>query len=78
MAVRYLNMELRPDSSSRHQQVNEVLLANLREGQAQAAAGTAADAGFDASTAMVDLSSRAAVHRSVETAIAIVQEEFGT
>jgi len=48
-----------------------VLLADLREDNARAAADVLADAGFDASTAVVDVSSRASVHALAETAAAL-------
>jgi NAD(P)-dependent dehydrogenase (short-subunit alcohol dehydrogenase family) len=53
-------------SSGRH-----VLLADLRQENADAAAEVFADAGFDVSTATVDVSSRESVHRLVETATAL-------
>ena len=45
-----------------------VLLADLRQETADAAAKVLSDAGFDVSTATVDVSSRASVHALVETA----------
>jgi len=48
-----------------------VLLADLRQENAQAAADVLADAGFDVSTATVDVSSRTSVHTLVEAAAAI-------
>jgi NAD(P)-dependent dehydrogenase (short-subunit alcohol dehydrogenase family) len=45
-----------------------VVLADLRHDNAEAAAKTLADAGFDVSTAAVDVSSRASVRGLVETA----------
>jgi len=45
-----------------------VVLADLREENAEAAAETMRDAGFDVSTATVDVSSRNAVHALVKTA----------
>jgi NAD(P)-dependent dehydrogenase (short-subunit alcohol dehydrogenase family) len=48
-----------------------VVLADLREDNAAAAARTLADAGFDVSTAIADVSSRASVHALVETATGI-------
>lgn len=48
-----------------------VLLADLREVNACAAANVLNEAGFDASTAVVDVSSRASVRALVEKAIAI-------
>jgi NAD(P)-dependent dehydrogenase (short-subunit alcohol dehydrogenase family) len=53
-------------SSGRH-----VLLADLRQENADAAAEVFADAGFDVSTATVDVSSRESVHKLVETAAAL-------
>jgi len=47
-----------------------VLLADLRPENADAAAGILSDAGFDVSTATVDVSSRESVHALVETATA--------
>ena len=48
-----------------------VLLADLRQQNADAAAKVLRDAGFDVSTASVDVSSRQSVHALVETATAI-------
>ena len=48
-----------------------VLLADLREENADAAAKVLSDAGFEVSTATVDVSSRKSVHALVETATAI-------
>jgi NAD(P)-dependent dehydrogenase (short-subunit alcohol dehydrogenase family) len=48
-----------------------VLLADLRQEGADAAAKVLADAGFEVSTAVVDVSSRASVHALVETATAL-------
>jgi NAD(P)-dependent dehydrogenase (short-subunit alcohol dehydrogenase family) len=48
-----------------------VLLADLRQENADAAARTLGDAGFDVTTAAVDVSSRIAVHALVEKAISI-------
>ena len=48
-----------------------VLLADLRKENAEAAAKVLSDAGFEVSTATVDVSSRAAVHELVETATSI-------
>jgi NAD(P)-dependent dehydrogenase (short-subunit alcohol dehydrogenase family) len=48
-----------------------VLLADLRQENAQAAADVFADAGFDAGTAAVDVSSRQSVHALVEAAAAL-------
>ncbi|WP_372399926.1 SDR family oxidoreductase [Azospirillum sp. HJ39] len=48
-----------------------VLLADLRQENADAAAKTLSEAGFAVSTATVDVSSRASVHALVETATAI-------
>jgi len=46
----------------------QVLLADLRQENAEAAAKTLSDAGFKVSTATVDVSSRASVHALVEKA----------
>jgi NAD(P)-dependent dehydrogenase (short-subunit alcohol dehydrogenase family) len=48
-----------------------ILLADLRQQNADAAAKTLGDAGFAVSTATVDVSSRASVHTLVETATAL-------
>jgi NAD(P)-dependent dehydrogenase (short-subunit alcohol dehydrogenase family) len=48
-----------------------VLLADLRHDNADAAAKVLGDAGFEVSTAIVDVSSRTSVHALVETATAI-------
>jgi len=48
-----------------------VLLADLHLENAQAAAKVLSDAGFEVSTASVDVSSRASVHALVETAVAL-------
>jgi len=48
-----------------------VLLADLRQANADAAAQVLSDAGFEVSTAIVDVSSRTSVHALVETAMAI-------
>jgi NAD(P)-dependent dehydrogenase (short-subunit alcohol dehydrogenase family) len=48
-----------------------VLLADLRRENADAAAKVLGDAGFEVSTATVDVSSRTSVHALVETATAI-------
>ena len=48
-----------------------VLLADLRQGNADVAAKVLSDAGFEVSTAIVDVSSRQSVHALVETATAI-------
>ena len=48
-----------------------VLLADLRRENADAAARVLNDAGFEVSTAIVDVSSRKSVHTLVETAMAI-------
>jgi NAD(P)-dependent dehydrogenase (short-subunit alcohol dehydrogenase family) len=48
-----------------------VLLADLRQENADAAAKTLADAGFDVSTATVDVSSRASVEALVAAATGI-------
>ena len=48
-----------------------VLLADLRQDNVDAAAKVLSDAGFDVTTAIVDVSSRTSVHALVETAVAI-------
>jgi NAD(P)-dependent dehydrogenase (short-subunit alcohol dehydrogenase family) len=48
-----------------------VLLADLRQPHADTAAQILADAGFDVSTATVDVSSRTSVHALIENAVAI-------
>lgn len=48
-----------------------VLLADIRQENADAAAKTLSDAGFNVTTATVDVSSRASVHALVEAATAI-------
>ena len=48
-----------------------VLLADLRQHNVDAAAKVLSDAGFEVSTAIVDVSSRTSVHALVETATAI-------
>ena len=48
-----------------------VLLADLRQENVDAAAKVLSDAGFEVSTAIVDVSSRKSVHALVETAMAI-------
>jgi NAD(P)-dependent dehydrogenase (short-subunit alcohol dehydrogenase family) len=48
-----------------------VLLADLRQENADAAAKVLSDAGFEVSTGIVDVSSRKSVHALVETAMAI-------
>jgi NAD(P)-dependent dehydrogenase (short-subunit alcohol dehydrogenase family) len=48
-----------------------VLLADLRQANADAAAKVLGEAGFDVSTALVDVSSRPSVHALVEMATAI-------
>jgi NAD(P)-dependent dehydrogenase (short-subunit alcohol dehydrogenase family) len=48
-----------------------VLLADLRQDNVDAAEKVLSDAGFDVSTAIVDVSSRTSVHALVETATAI-------
>lgn len=48
-----------------------VLLADLRQDNAEAAARVLADAGFETSTAVVDVSFRTSVHALVETATGI-------
>lgn len=50
-----------------------VLLADLRQKNAEAAAKTLSDAGFEVTTASVDVSDRASVHALVEQATAIGQ-----
>ncbi len=50
---------------------NHVLLADLRQDNVDAAAKILSDAGFEVSTAVVDVSSRASVHALVESATAI-------
>jgi len=49
----------------------KVLLADLREENAQTAAKTLHDAGFEVSTAVVDISSRQSIHALVEQAQAL-------
>jgi NAD(P)-dependent dehydrogenase (short-subunit alcohol dehydrogenase family) len=48
-----------------------VLLADLNKKNADAAAKVLRDAGFETTTATVDVSSRASVHALVETAVAL-------
>lgn len=48
-----------------------ILLADVRQENADAAAMTLGNAGFDVSTAVVDISSRKSVHRLIETATAL-------
>jgi NAD(P)-dependent dehydrogenase (short-subunit alcohol dehydrogenase family) len=48
-----------------------IVLADLRQENADAAAKTLNDAGFSVSTAKVDVSSRGSVHALVETATAL-------
>jgi NAD(P)-dependent dehydrogenase (short-subunit alcohol dehydrogenase family) len=48
-----------------------VLLADLHQGNAEAAAGVLANAGFDVGTETVDLSSRESVHALAQTATAL-------
>lgn len=48
-----------------------VLLADLLQGNADAAAKTLSDAGFDVTTTSVDVSSRASVHALVAKAMSI-------
>src|SRR5271167_2611594 len=48
-----------------------VLLADLKQENADAAAKVLRDAGFETTTATVDVSSRASVHTLVETAVAL-------
>ena len=55
----------------------QVLLAGLRQENASAAADVLSNAGFDVSTATVDVSSRESVHALVQTGTALVLEEFG-
>jgi NAD(P)-dependent dehydrogenase (short-subunit alcohol dehydrogenase family) len=50
---------------------NHVVLADLSIGNAEAAAELFRDAGFDVSTATVDISSRESVHALVQTATAV-------
>jgi NAD(P)-dependent dehydrogenase (short-subunit alcohol dehydrogenase family) len=49
----------------------QVILADLREENANAAAKTLSEAGFEVSTAIVDVSSRESVHALVETATSL-------
>ncbi len=49
----------------------KLLLADLRQENANAAAAVFSDAGFDVSTATVDVSSRASVHALAQTATAL-------
>ncbi len=49
----------------------QVLLADLREENAKAAAAVLSNAGFEVSTATIDVSSRASVHKVVEAATAL-------
>ena len=49
----------------------QVLLADLRKENSDAAARVLSDAGFEVSTATVDVSSRASVHELVQTATAL-------
>ncbi|MDF1489619.1 SDR family oxidoreductase [Tessaracoccus caeni] len=48
-----------------------IIVADLRADNAEAAAEVLADAGFDVSTAVVDVSSRESVHHLVETACGV-------
>ena len=48
----------------------QVLLADLRQGNAEVAAEVLSNAGFEVSTATVDVSSRESVHALIETATA--------
>ena len=48
-----------------------ILLADLLQENAEAAAKTLSNAGFEVSTAIVDVSSRQSVHKLIETAMAI-------
>jgi NAD(P)-dependent dehydrogenase (short-subunit alcohol dehydrogenase family) len=47
-----------------------VVLADLHQSNADAAAGVMADAGFEVGTATVDVSSRESIHALVETSTA--------
>ena len=49
----------------------QILLADLRQENANAAGKVLSDAGFEVSTAIVDVSSRKSVHALVETATAL-------
>jgi saccharopine dehydrogenase-like NADP-dependent oxidoreductase len=49
----------------------QVLLADLKQENANAAAKVLSDAGFQMSTAIIDVSTRESVHARVEKAIAI-------
>ena len=49
----------------------QVVVADLHSGNAEAAAEVMRDAGFDVTTATVDVSSRESVHALVETATAL-------
>ena len=49
---------------------DRVVLADLRQSNADAAAGVMADAGFEVSTATVHVSSRESIHALVETSTA--------
>jgi len=53
-----------------------VLMADIRKENADAAAKTLGDAGFDVTTAVVDVSSRASVH-ALANAAAVLGEVFG-
>src|SRR3990172_523003 len=55
----------------------QVLLADLRKDNVEVAAKVLSDAGFEVSTATVDVSSRESVHALVQTATALGDEEFG-
>jgi NAD(P)-dependent dehydrogenase (short-subunit alcohol dehydrogenase family) len=46
----------------------QIVLADLRRGNAEAAANVLSEAGFEVSTATVDVSSRQAIHALVQTA----------
>src|SRR5436190_24377972 len=48
-----------------------VILADLREENANAAAKTLSEAGFEVRTAIVDISSRESVHALIETATSL-------
>ena len=49
----------------------QVLLADLREENASAAAKTLGDAGYDVTAAQIDVSSRASIHALVERAVSL-------
>ena len=52
---------------------NQVLVADLRPGNAEAAAGVVGNAGFQVSPATVEVSSRQSLHTLVETATGLGQ-----